>query len=428
MTISSRAIAVPAAFWVATLYFTQGLPNAIVDLVAPVALKDLNYGNAIITFIAAWAYLPWVLKALWSPLVDAVGRKRTWVAGTQFVLAISIFWLGVAFANTVPAIVIVAILFAIAVFSATHDIAADGFYMLAFDEQKQALYSGARSVFFRLSQIFAKGGIIVLAGTLIANEFSAGTAWQGVFCGVGLLTIVLAFFHFFALPFPQNDVPAMSGDFSGNAILANFVATWKTFFQKKNILGAIAFLLLFRLGEVQLGTVSPLFLKDSLSAGGLALDNVAVGTLYGTFGVIALLAGGVIGGIVVAGTRRGLAFWLMPMAAALNLPDFIYVVFAHWQVQNFNWLAAGIAIEQFGYGFGFTGYMLYMLKFSAGTRHAVAHYAICTGFMALSVFLPKIWSGALQEFLGYENYFWWAIICTIPGFAVAAWATKKVKS
>lgn len=412
--------------WLGTLYFAQGLPNAIVDLVAPVALKDLNFDNALITFIAAWAYLPWVLKALWAPLVDAFGTKRSWIAGTQFAQALTFLSLGFFIADGVPALFAVAAFFLTAVLSATYDIAADGFYMLALDDRKQAFYSGTRNLFFRLSQVFAKGGIIVLAGMLVANGNSPETSWRIVFAGTGILTALFAAIHFFTLPFPEKDLPAAGGRFGGNALLLNFFETWKTFFQKKNIVSAIVFLLLFRFGEVQLGAVSPLFLKDPLEKGGLALDNLAVGTLYGTFGVISLIAGGILGGVVVAGTKRGLAFWLLPMAAALNLPDFVYTAFAHWQTQSFPTLAAGIAVEQFGYGFGFTGYMLFMLKFSAGTRHAAAHYAICTAFMALSVFLPKIWSGALQNFLGYENFFWWAILCTVPGFVIAAVAAKQM--
>ncbi|MCR5183557.1 MAG: MFS transporter [Opitutales bacterium] len=426
--VKAHPIAVPAIVWVAALYFVQGLPNAVVDLLAPVALKDLNYGNAVITFVAAWAYLPWVLKALWSPLVDAVGRKRHWVVLMQLAMALLYFLLGILFACVVPATVIAILLFLLAVLSATHDIAADGFYLLALEDRDQKFYSGFRNLFFRLSQVFARGGIIVFAGTLMGAGLAAGTAWRYIFCGIGATAFVLSILHYRILPFPPKDLPAVANRSGGNGILKNFVETWKTFFQKKSIVGIVLFLLLFRLGEVQLGAVSPLFMKDSLESGGLALDNVALGGLYGTIGVIALLLGGVLGGIAVAKSSRGLSFWLLPMALALNLPDFIYIALAHWQIQDYNVLAAGIAIEQFGYGFGFTGYMLYMLKISAGTRHAVAHYAICSAFMALSAFLPKIWSGALQEFLGYELYFYWAILCTIPGFAVAVWAAKNLKT
>lgn len=404
-----------AALWVATLYFTQGLPNAIVDLVAPVAMKDFGFENAVITFVAAWAYLPWVLKALWSPLVDSIGRKRGWIIKTQFAGALFILVFAGALSFGVPASLIVLLLFSMAVVSATYDIAADGFYMLALDSGRQAFFSGWRSTFFRLSQVFAKGGIIAAAGLLMARGETAASAWGYVLGGVALLMGGLALFHALMLPAPQNDLPA-SG--KKTSLVADFLETWKTFFQKERIGFLLFFLLFFRFGEVQLGVISPLFFKDAVEQGGLALDNRMFGLLNGTFGVVAMLAGGVIAGWLVS--RNGLRAWLWPMILLLNLPDLIYVALAHWQPGSLTLIGASIVIEQFGYGFGFTGYMLYMLYACAGTRRAVAHYAICTGFMALGVMLPKFWSGVLQEWLGYENFFWWAILCTFPGFWIVA--------
>lgn len=407
-----------AALWVATLYFAQGLPNAIVDLVAPVAMKDLGFSNSVITFVAAWAYLPWVLKALWSPVVDSIGRKRAWIVRMQIAGALLLAALaGTLFFNA-PAPALVLILFLIAVFSATHDIAADGFYMLALDSGRQAFFSGWRSTFFRLSQIFAKGGIIAAAGLLIGCGGNAGTAWTQVFLGVAVLTGIFALVHALILPRPANDVPAGT---EKTSLVSDFSDTWKTFFGKERIAFLLFFLLFFRFGEVQIGAVSPLFFKDAYEAGGLALDNKMFGLLNGTFGVAAMLAGGVIAGWLVS--RNGLRAWLFPMILLLNLPDFIYVAFAHWQPVSSALIGAGIVVEQFGYGFGFTGYMLYMLYACAGTRRAVAHYAICTAFMALGVMIPKFWAGALQQQIGYENFFWWSVFCTLPGF----WLVAKVR-
>jgi len=409
------------ALWVATLYFTQGLPNAVVDLVAPVAMKDLGFENKIITFVAAWAYLPWVLKALWSPLVDGFGKKRGWIVSTQILSATLFVLLAVAFAVGVPAIFVFAVLLSVAIVSATHDIAADGFYMLALDSGKQAFFSGWRSTFFRLSQIFAKGVLVAGAGFLIARGTSAGTAWNGVFLCVAVLTAVFAALHFKILPMPSSDAPAGTRT---DSVATGFCETWKTFFQKKHVVFLLFFLLFFRFGEVQLGAVSPLFFKDTTEIGGLALDNRAFGLLNGTFGVAAMLAGGVLGGWIVS--RNGLRTWLLPMVFLLNVPDFIYITFAHWRPSSLALIGAGIVVEQFGYGFGFTGYMLFMLHACAGTKWAVAHYAICSGIMALGAMLPKIWAGALQEILGYETFFWWVIVCTLPGFWLAARARKIV--
>jgi len=410
-----------AALWVATLYFTQGLPNAVVDLVAPVAMKDLGFENGIITFVAAWAYLPWVLKALWSPLVDGFGEKRGWIISTQILSAALFVLLAATFAFGVPAIFVFAVLLSVAIVSATHDIAADGFYMLALDSGKQAFFSGWRSTFFRLSQIFAKGVLVAGAGVLIASGTSAGAAWHGIFLCVAALTAGLAALHFKILPMPSSDAPAGTRT---DSVVAGFFETWETFFKKNHVVFLLFFLLFFRFGEVQLGAVSPLFFKDATELGGLALDNRAFGLLNGTFGVAAMLAGGVLGGWIVS--RNGLRTWLLPMVFLLNVPDFIYIAFAHWQPNSLALIGAGIVVEQFGYGFGFTGYMLFMLHACAGTRWAVAHYAICSGIMALGAMLPKIWAGALQEILGYETFFWWVIVCTLPGFWLAAHAQKIV--
>ena len=407
-----------AALWVATLYFAQGLPNAIVDLVAPVAMKDLGFSNAVITFVAAWAYLPWVLKALWSPLVDSIGHKRNWILKMQISGAVLLAAFAVSLFFGVPAAVIVAVLFAVAVFSATHDIAADGFYLLALDSGDQAFFSGWRSTFFRLSQVFAKGGIIAAAGFLIASGTSTETAWTQVLLGVAALTGALALIHALILPRPVADVPAGT---EKSSLVSDFLDTWKTFFKKERIAFLLFFLLFFRFGEVQIGVISPLFFKDAAECGGLGMDNRIFGLLNGTFGVVAMLAGGVIAGWLVS--RNGLRAWLWQMIWLLNLPDFIYVALAHWQPESLWLIGSGIVVEQFGYGFGFTGYMLYMLYVCAGTRRAVAHYAICTGFMALGVMIPKFWSGALQQLVGYENFFWWSILCTLPGF----WIVFKIR-
>lgn len=410
-----------AALWVATLYFTQGLPNAVVDLVAPVAMKDLGFGNGIITFVAAWAYLPWALKALWSPLVDGVGKKRGWIVGAQFTLAVLFVALAAAFGFGAPAWTVFVALLAVAVVSATHDIAADGFYMLALDSGGQAFFSGWRSTFFRISQIFAKGVLVAVAGILLASEFGAGASWAGVFFGVALLALLLATLHSVALPFPTSDAPAGART---DSFAHGFIETWKTFFAKDRVGFLLLFLLFFRFGEVQLGVVSPLFFKEAADAGGLGLDNRAFGLLNGTFGVAAMLAGGVLGGWLVS--KNGLRAWFLPMVFLLNVPDLIYVAFAHWQPESLPLIGAGIVVEQFGYGFGFTGYMLFMLHASAGTPRAVAHYAICSGFMALGAMLPKIWSGALQVAIGYEAFFWWVVVCTLPGFWLAFRARKIV--
>ena len=413
-----------ACLWVPTLYFAQGLPNTLVDQIAPVFLKDLRLDNALITAIGAWAYLPWTLKALWSPLVDGFGKKRAWIVSMQLAVSGALVALALAIALFAGSAAFpwlaVGALALIAAASATHDIAADGFYMLALDSGGQAIFSGVRSTFFRLAGIFGKGGIIALAGAFIASGDVPGVAWTKIVFALAGLIALIAATHFFVLPRPACDVPAAR---SGNAF-ANFAETWRSFFRKKELGTLVAFLLIYRLGEVQLGAVSSLFFKDSAEFGGLGIGNIELGILSGTLGTGALLAGGIVAGICVA--WRGLKFWLWTMLVLLNLPDLIYVAFAHWRPENSVLLGGGIAAEQFGYGFGFTGYMLYMLFACREGAHRVAHYAICTGIMALGAMLPRFWCGALQDFLGYEAFFGWAILCGVPAFFVVRRAMKSI--
>ncbi len=282
--------------------------------------------------------------------------------------------------------------------------------------------------------IFGKGGIIALAGFLLlfySNENSpqssfpleiAAKAWSEIIFGIAILIAIFALVHFLILPKPISDVPAARE--RQNSVFKNFATTWKTFFEKKQIALLLAFLLLYRLGEVQIATVSTLFFKDVPELGGLGIDNIRLGILSGTIGTSALLLGGIIAGILV--TLRGLKFWFWPMLIFLNLPDLIYVAFAHFQPSGTLALGAGIAIEQFGYGFGFSGYMLYMLFSCSTGTNKVAHYAICSGIMALGAMLPRIWTGTLLEKFGYENFFWWAILCSVPAIFVVAKILKTL--
>ncbi len=421
-----------ACFWVPALYFVQGLPNTFVDQVAPVFLKDLQLSNSLIITIGAWAYLPWALKALWAPFVDGIGEKRIWIISMQLAIAWTLFALGLGiflFAGTAafPWIAVVALAL-IAAISATHDIAADGFYILALNSGDQALFSGVRSTFFRLATIFGKGGIIALAGLLILQSSEQGplslelaqSTWGKIIFALAALIAIFALVHSILLPRPTSDAPAARE--CSSSLSKNFVVTWTSFFKKEHVALLLALLLLYRLGEVQISAVSTLFFKDSAEVGGLALDNLRLGLLSGTIGTVSLLAGGIIAGVVVA--WKGLRFWLWAMLLFLNLPDLIYVAFAYWRPSGTMVLGAGIAVEQFGYGFGFAGYMLYMIFACEDGAHRVAHYAICSGVMALGAALPKLWTGPMLDFLGYEKFFWWAIVCSIPAFFVVARANK----
>jgi PAT family beta-lactamase induction signal transducer AmpG len=401
-------------FWIPTLYMAEGLPNVLVASVSVVLYKNLGIGNKEIGIYTSWLYLPWVIKPLWSPLVDILKTRRQWIWAMQFII-------GAAFAGlalTIPAPhffqFTLAFFWLLAFSSATHDIAADGFYMLATTEREQSFFVGIRSLFYRVATIAAQGGLVILAGKIQARTGNYFIAWSLAFALVAVIYLGFGIYHWLILPRPVAD---KSDDATARKdYLEEFFKTFGTFFQKPKIVVMLFFLLLYRLGEAQLAKMAQPFLLDPRTAGGLGLTNGQLGWIYGTAGVIAFMCGALLGGFFVA--RQGLKFWLWPMLLAIHLPDAVFIWLAYGQPENLFAIGAGVAAEQFGYGFGFTAFMLYMIHIARG-EHQTAHYAICTGFMALGMMLPGMWSGHLQAFLGYPHFFVWVILATIPSFIVA---------
>ncbi len=405
--------------WIPTLYFAQGVPYVIVMTVSVIMYKRLGISNTDIAFYTSWLYLPWVIKPLWSPVVDILRTKRFWIVTLQFLIGASLA--GVALAIPGPAFFqyTLAVLWLMAFSSATHDIAADGFYMLALDDQEQAFFVGIRSTFYRIAMISGQGLLVILAGelevgTILGLGGSIPAAWAVTLGIIAALFIVFAVYHLFVLPRPAVDVPAGSG--STATFLKDFVETFVSFFRRDKILIVLGFLLLYRLGEAQLIKLASPFLLDDVEAGGLGLTTSDVGFVYGTVGVLALTIGGIVGGIAVS--RQGLKYWLWPMILSINIPDLVYVFLSVARPESFITINIAVALEQLGYGFGFTAYMMYMIYVSRG-KHATAHYALCTGFMALGMMIPGMFSGWIQEAIGYSAFFIWICIATIPGFIMA---------
>ena len=399
--------------WVPTLYLAEGLPYALVMAVAVVLYKNLGVSNGDIALYTSLLYLPWTLKPLWSPLIDLLLTRRLWIWSMQ--LAVGGGLAGVALAIPAPHfLVLTLVLFWFVAFAAaTHDIAADGFYLLALPERQQALFSGVRNTFYRVANIAAQGGLIVLVGVLQERTGSFTTAWTLAFALVAAILILFGIYHRFLLPRPAIDRAGSA--VSLEMLTVNFLLTFIEFFRKPKIGTLLAFLLLYRFGEAQLAGVSKFFLLDSRQQGGLGLTDNQFGKIYGIAGVTALLVGGLLGGWVVS--RRGLKFWLWPMVLAIHLPDVIFIWLAWARPSNLILISAGVAIEQFGYGFGFAAFMLYMIYIARGP-HATAHYAICTGFMAAGMMLPGMWSGWLQQHIGYQHFFTWVVLATIPSFLI----------
>lgn len=404
--------------WIPTLYFGQGIPYVVVMTLSVIMYKRLEISNTEIALWTSWLYLPWVIKPLWSPLVDLLGTKRRWILVLQFVVGALLAM--AALALPLPGFfqITLAVFWLMAFASATHDIAADGFYMLALPQHQQSAFVGVRSTFYRLAMIAGQGLLVFLAGQL--EERSGGNvvmAWQAVLFALAAMFVVLALLHRFTLPRPAIDGPSAQRVGTGE-----FLAVFAAFFRRPDIAIVLAFLLLYRFAEAQLLKLAAPFLLDGLDKGGVALSTSQLGLVYGGVGVVCLTLGGLLGGWVIS--RRGLRFWLWPMIITMHLPNLLFVALAHWQPQSLWSIGAAVAVEQFGYGFGFTAYMMFMIMVAAGpdgqNPHKTAHYAICTGFMALGMMLPGMWSGWLQDQVGYLNFFLWVCVATLPSFLVVA--------
>jgi len=610
--VADRPSARGAWAWIPSLYFAQGIPYVVVMTMSVILYKRLGVSNTDIALYTSWLYLPWVIKPLWSPLVELLGTKRQWVVLMQLLVGAALGSVALTLPGPAFFKVSLAIFWLMAFASATHDIAADGFYMLALNPHDQAWFVGVRSTFYRLAMIAGQGLLIMLAGAieartglpelelklsarpgagavavpdpaavapaapaggtlrlvaapaeltldpaadptvpsgeltararawnqaagLVAAPAAAATAgsggaaatepswwrravvtpletfirstfgepkpaatrsgpagqagvflvslsgppakdvvvnlsretgdkgvrllegerfvftrenwnkpamvvvqldpknraaseavfvarsgdipwaWALTFYTLGGLFVIFCVYHRFVLPKPAADTAGAARP-RGNP-LAEFFGTFASFFRKPMVLRSLAFLLLYRFAEAQLVKIASLFLLDTREAGGLGLSTGAVGFVYGTVGVVALTLGGLLGGFCAA--RNGLKYWLPTMVAAINVPNLVYVYLAYAAPENFVIVNACVAVEQFGYGFGFAAFMIYMLYIAQG-EHQTAHYAICTGFMALGMMIPGMFTGWIQELIGYRHFFVWVIIATIPSFVVTA--------
>ena len=396
--------------WIPSLYYAEGLPYAFVMIVSVVMYKKLNLSNSEIALYTSWLYLPWVIKPLWSPFVDIFKTKRFWIILMQLFIGAGLAGVALTIPTSNMLRYTLVFFWLIAFSSSTHDIAADGFYMLGLSSHDQAWFVGIRNTFYRFAILTGQGLLVILAGQLENLYNNVTLAWSIIFGILSILFIVFAFYHKFILPHPRQD--NNHSTLNLNEVIPNFLKVFISYFNKPQILMAICFILIYRFGEAQLVKIAPLFMLDSMEMGGLGLSTSEYGFIYGTLGMIMLTLGGIAGGLLVS--KNGLKYWIIWMALAMKLPDIVYVYMAYTQPENYYLVSFFVAIEQFGYGFGFTAYLLYMMMLSEG-EHKTAHYAICTGFMALGMMIPGMFSGFLQESIGYKYFFNWVILATIPG-------------
>ena len=354
--------------------------------------------------------------------MDIFRSKRWWIVTMQLVMLTAIGL--VAFSARLSTFTLTLILFIIAAFaSATHDIAADGFYMIALDGKRQSAFVGIRSTFYRIASVFGQGVLVVLAGVLERRMGNIPAAWSVTMLVSAALLLLLALYHAFILPRPADDRSAGEVRTAGD-VAREFGGAFASFFTKKGVWLAIAFMLLYRLPEAFSVKMLFPFFKDPVEAGGLGFSTDMYGVVYGTFGVIALLAGGILGGL--AASRYGLRKCLWPMALALALPCAVYLYMSIAQPASLWVVGACVVLDQFGYGFGFSAYMLYMMHFSEGPLKT-SHYAICTAFMALSMMLPGLVAGYLQEALGYIGFFVLVMLCCVATFFVTFFVRRRLQ-
>lgn len=399
--------------WIPTLYFAQGIPYVVAMTLSVVMYKNLGISNTDIALYTSWLYLPWVIKPLWSPLVDMFLTKRIWIVALQLLLGAALASVALTLPGPAAFRATLAVFWLMAFSSATHDIAADGFYMLALEKHQQAAFVGVRSTFYRLAMIAGQGGLVYLAGALRDSTGSVQTAWCIVFGVLAVVFLAVALYHHFMLPRPAGD-GAVRREASP---LAEFLSVFGEFFRRPGIVPILCFLLLYRFAEAQLLKLVTPFLLDAREVGGLGMSTQQVGIAYGTVGVIALTLGGIAGGYVISvfGLRR----MIWPMITIMYSPNLVFIALAVWQPSSTLIVSAALAVEQFGYGFGFSAYMLAMIMVSEG-RHKTAHYAICTGFMALGMMLPGMAAGWIQDHLGYLNFFIYVLVASVPSFIATA--------
>ena len=400
-------------WWVPTLYFAEAVPLVVVTFLTTVMYKRLDVPNRDITLIAGWLYLPWVIKPLWSMVVEGTSTRRRWTLATEVLVAVGLGVLAivVGWAESIPATIVV--FAALAFLSATHDVAADGFYLAALDDRQQAFFVGIRATSYRIANVLGRGLLVMLAGGIETATGDVRAAWRWVYAILGVVFLATAGYHAAVLPLPvadrRHEGPVLSFAALGQPVLS--------FFRKPGIARMLAFLLLYRLAEAQLVSLVSPFLLDDRGRGGLGLTTSEVGFVYGTLGIAMLSLGGILGGMLVA--RDGLGRWLWPMALAINLPNLAYVWLAFAQPESLWAISLAVGFEQFGYGFGFTAYMVYCMVVARGD-HQTVHYALCTGFMAAGMMLPGMASGWIQEQVGYPSFFLWVMVATIPGLVATA--------
>ena len=410
----------PPISWIPTAYFAMGLPFVAISLAAVIMFADLGVDEASITFWTSLLILPYSIKPIWSPLLELYFTKKTFAVACQFIIgfcfAVIVFCLPLpsSFAYAI------AIMWIITFTGATNDIATDGIYLTAIDKKTQAEYIGWQGAFYNLAKVLVNGGLVYFAGTLISHfkdqygERAPMYAWMVIMAIIAVTMIIVAIYHCFSLPTGSKN------EESPDSFKGAMVSLWdvfKDFFMKKHIWVYILFIVCYRLTEGFAMKMIPLFLKAPVDNGGLGMSNESIGLIYGTFGTVAFIVGSILGGYYIA--HFGLRKVLFSLVCIFNVPFVIYLFFAKFQPSSLGIIGTGLVLEYFCYGFGFVGLTLFMMQQVAPGKHPMAHYAFASGIMNLGFMLPGMVSGWIYQQMGYESFFTFALVMSIPAFLLA---------
>lgn len=400
------------ARWVPTLYFAEGLPFFVVSIIAGLLYKRLDIENDVIALYTSWLLLPWSLKPLWSPLLEMFKTKKFFVVLLQLCIGLSMALIALCLPLPDCFRYSLALFGFIALCSSTHDIAADGIYIASLSPKKQAAYAGWQGGFYNAARFFSIGGLVIIAGFL-ESRMPIARAWSVIFLALGLLLIVLSFYHSRMLPSPDKE--RTTKDFK--QLVATFADVVKSFVTKPKILLLLVFIFLYRAGEGQVVRIGPLFLVDAPEAGGLGLTTEQFGTIYGTFGTLAFITGSLLGGYFAS--WLGLKRALFTLICVMNFPNLAYVYLSFALPTDQVLITSALSIEMFGYGFGFVGIILLMMQEIAPGKYQTAHYAFATALMNLGLMLPGTVSGKIQMAIGYRYFFIWVLIAAIPALVLS---------
>lgn len=415
--------------WVPSAYFAMGLPFVVLNMVTVLMFKGLEVDDKLITFWTSLILLPWTLKPLWSPFLELFKTKKFFVVATQLTTGIAFGLVALSLNLSSFFAISIALLAVIAFSGATHDIACDGVYMSELSNSEQAKYIGWQGAFYNIAKIVATGGLVYLAGYFIESYSEAGSvleankkSWMTIMLILSAVMILLALYHIFALP--STKVVKNEGKRSGKEILSELYNVLSDFFRKTHIIYYICFIILYRFAEGFVMKIVPLFLKAAREAGGLGLSEKEIGLYYGTYGAAAFVLGSLLAGYYIS--VKGLKNTLFTLCCIFNLPFVVYAFLAFFQPESGLIICSGIVFEYFGYGFGFVGLTLFMMQQVAPGKHQMAHYAFASGIMNLGVMIPGMMSGWVCETLGewfnrpggYEPFFIFVLIATIPAFLI----------